>query len=377
MNIYRFFILLITLSFYSCVEKYDINITNKIDGVVIEASISNISYNKTIAYPSNGRIFQVKLKTLSDVTNTKDEPISRARVTLIDDRGNKVFYIENNRFPGTYTLNNRDFAAVFGVKYKLNIRIPSGEEFESSWETMPVETTEVGKISIEETAINKYIFGINSEKTIKNFEGIDVNIEMPKNNSEDFKYYRWIYKPIWIYIAPLARASSPVKKCWVTDNSYLGHQTLEKSKFSNYKNKLFFLQTTGNYKVYTYFSVLISQQVLSEGFYNFNKDLDKQGNRGGIFATPPFNLRTNYTCTKGDKSVYGYFEVFTENATRWVFDQYKLSYFITDDLLPICIAAKDIPAEPSGCESCIKIIGFPSTSPPFWWKPQRTSANKK
>ena len=366
MNIYRFFILLITLSFYSCVERYDINITNKIDGVVIEASISNMSYNKTLKYPSDGRLFQVKLKTLSDVNNVSDTPISYAQVTLIEDNGNKTLYTESIDTPGTYLLNYYDFAAVFGVKYKLNIKIPSGEEFESSWETLPQMETEVGKLSIEETSINKYVWGANNQKRIESFEGINLNVELQKNNTGEYKYYRWKYDLLWVFISPRPKNSSPFKKCWMTDKHYLNFQTLEKNKLSTNK-KLFFIETLENYRLYTYFSVLVSQQVLSEGYYNFNKDLNKQNNNGGIFATPPFNLQTNYKCIKGDKSVYGYFGVYTENATRWVFNEADLSYYLTNDIAQKCGPVQSPAPGPTSCDTCLKQFGGPSTSPPLWW----------
>ncbi len=366
MNIFRFFILLSTLSLYSCVEKYDINITNKVDGVVIEASISNLSYNETLKYPSNGRLFQVKLKSLSNVTNIKDKIISNAIVTLIDDRGDRILYTESP--PGTYSIKKPEFAAIYGIQYKLNVKIPSGEEFESSWETLPQMETELGELSIEETSIYKYVSAANNEKKIGNFEGINLNVELDKNNSEDYKYYRWTYDLLWIFIAPRPNNSSPVKKCWMTDKHYLNYQTLEKNK-TNTNKKLFFIETTGNYRIYTYFSVLISQQVLSEGFYNFNKELNEQGNRTGIFAQPPFNLQTNYKCINGDKSVSGYFGVYTEDMIRWIFNKDDLSYYINNDILEKCGPVQSPAPGPTSCESCMEQLGGPSTSPPLWWTP--------
>ncbi|MCK5788215.1 MAG: DUF4249 domain-containing protein [Chlamydiia bacterium] len=363
MNIYRLFILLLTFSLYSCVEKYDINIVNKVDGVVIEATISNISYNKTLKYPSDGRLFQVKLKSLSDVNNVSDKVISNAIVTLIDDRGNRINYTESP--PGTYSIYNHDFAAEFGVKYKLNVQVPTGEEFESSWETLPEKETKMGEISVEETSMPRYVWGANNEKRVEYFDGINLNVKL-NNNSKEYKNYRWTYDLLWVFISPRPKNSSPVKTCWMTDKHYLKQQTIEKSK-TNSSKKLFFIETIGNYRMYTYFSVLIHQQILSEGFYNFNKDLNKQSNRSGIFATPPFNLQTNYKCINGDKSVYGYFGVITEDATRWVFNKDDLSYPIINDIAETCGPVQSPPTGPTSCDSCMEQLGGPSTSPPLWW----------
>ena len=145
-----FFIAVIAISFWGCIEKYDFTVANESEGVVIEAFISNQSYNNTRAYPSDGRYFSVKLTQTSDVTNVKGANISGAAVVLSDDQGNSWTYEEDTQAPGEYYLYNPDFAATYGVKYQLRITTPAGNQFESNWETLPASTTTVGPISIKE-----------------------------------------------------------------------------------------------------------------------------------------------------------------------------------------------------------------------------------
>ena len=369
MKLNKFYILLLTLSLFSCVEKYEFSVDNDEIGIVIEAFISNKSYTNTVEYPSDGRYFKVKIKHISNVTNVADSVISYANVRLLDNQNNIWNYIEDWNNPGEYKLTDPNFKSIFGVKYKIQVTIPSGEKFESSWETMPVENTILGKTSIEQTSIHKYTWIDEGEKEIRPYPGINVSVKLNENISNDNVYYRWDYEPLWIYIAPFADDDGPVKKCWVTSDYYLNHFTLEEVNKGNYDKNLFFIETKGNNKVYEYFSVLIKQKAVSKDYYHYHKELIEQSsNAGGIYAQPPFNLKTNFTCTEGDAKVVGYFGVYTENATRWVFNKHDLDYGIYNDVKEICEPMMEFPVmAPTPCTSCLKAQGDAKNSPPWWW----------
>ena len=81
------YILLLFISFTSCVERYEFVVINNTEGIVIESFISNKSFNNTLEYPSDGRYFSVKISKTSDVKNVKVEKLSGAKVSLIDELG--------------------------------------------------------------------------------------------------------------------------------------------------------------------------------------------------------------------------------------------------------------------------------------------------
>lgn len=369
MKSYKLYIIIFTLSLFSCVEKYEFSVKNKKTGISIDAFISNKSYTNTVDYPSDGRFFTVKLSSISDVTNVSDNKISHAIVTLIDDENNHWNYFEDNNNPGEYILNNIDFKAVYGVKYKIKVETPSGEIFESNWESMPVEDTFIGEINIEESTVYKNTWIDNGEKVIRQpYPGIYVKVKLPEVSKEDSTYYRWDFEPLWIYIAPYASDNSSIKKCWVTSDYYLNDFTLEKVNKGNYDKNLFFLETKNNNKVYEYFSALIIQKSISKDYYNYHKELQEQGSDGGgIYPQAPYNLRGNFSCTNGESEAVGYFGVYTENSTRWVFDESKLSYGINNDLKEICESILEFPIPTSPCLNCLYTNGNSENTPPEWW----------
>ena len=75
-----------------CIEPYEFRIENKAPTLVVEGFISNVSYNETLQYPSDGRFFTVKLRLTSDVINVSDEVVEHASVTLVSDAGEEWEY---------------------------------------------------------------------------------------------------------------------------------------------------------------------------------------------------------------------------------------------------------------------------------------------
>ncbi|MCK5781351.1 MAG: DUF4249 family protein [Flavobacteriales bacterium] len=368
MGRYVLFILFI-ISVSSCQERYDFVIVNKTEGVVIEAFISDKSFNSTLSYPSDGRYFTVKLSKLSDVTNEKNESISGARVFIIDGDGNEIRYTENHETE-EYVLLDKDFAAEPGQSYKLLVNLHSGEVFSSDWAQLPTSSTEVGEVTFIETSRDEYVWVDTDVKEFRSFEGIDVSVKVPKNTSGDMLFYKWDYDPYWVFVASMLDRDHPNKTCWVSSPYYLEHFNMQKDIIGDYSKKMFFVRTIGNSKIYEYFSVLIIQTVLSEEYYNFWKDFNVQSQNGGLFDQPPFNLPTNYSTENSEKSVNGFFGVVNENAKRWVFDKAELSYPVYNDLLEICILESELPGPPMGptpCDNCTYAEGDSENKPPNWW----------
>ena len=78
-----------------CVEPYEFVIENNEPALVIEAFLSDKSFNETLDYPSDGRYFSVKLTTTTDVTNVRPLPVKSAQVQLVNDRGEVWQYTES------------------------------------------------------------------------------------------------------------------------------------------------------------------------------------------------------------------------------------------------------------------------------------------
>jgi hypothetical protein len=95
------------------------------------------------------------------------------------------------------------------------------------------------------------------ERIIKNKEGINVNIGVKRGSNEP-RFLKWNFDPLWLYKAELTSIDSPVRYCWVTSRYDFKDFVLQKDNGKDaYSKQLFFLETKGNEFVYQYFSALI------------------------------------------------------------------------------------------------------------------------
>ena len=363
-----FIILLLTFSW--CVEPYDFRIVNNDPTLAIESYISNKSYIESLEFPSDGRYFEVNLKWTSDVINIHDEVESNAKVVLINSLNEEWAYEEMPTGSGRYILFKDDFKALRSIKYKLEISLSNGDQYESSWEALPEShPREMGKISFKEIVKQEYVYKAD-EKVIDDFDGIDLYVDLPSNTNSSPVFYKWSFTPTWIHIATFTRPSQPIHKCWITNKNYLSNYVLQKDNSGGYPQKQIFIGTTGNSRVYKKFSLLVSQFSMSEGYFLFWKELQEQTKSGGLFDAPPFNLQTNFKAINATKPVSGYFGVVEEQEKRWYFSIDDLSYNIYDNVDDLCniFYGPDGPGGPE-CYNCLDYASGNSTNQkPIWWE---------
>lgn len=361
------YVILFLFLHQGCVEPYEFRIENSKPLLVVEGYISNISYNEYLDYPANPRHFTVKLRLTSDVVNVRDEVVSGALVKVINDLDEEWIYQESVSTPGTYFLDDKDFEAIIGRSYKLNICLGNGEAYESSWEKIePIADTQMGSISFEEVEKEEFVVEAN-ENVVATIQGIDVFVDLPKNETSGSVYYKWDFEPTWIYIAPLARIWHPEKICWATNKNYLRDYALQIDNSGGYKKKLFFVPSVRNERLFEKFSVLVRQYRMSEDFYYFWEEMQKQMQRKGLFDSPPYNLKSNISPLAGDEKVSGYFSVVEEKVQRWYFSTKDLSYFVRNTMKADCEAFGRDPAP--ACFSCLDYHnGSATTTKPVWWE---------
>ncbi|AWV98758.1 DUF4249 family protein [Arcticibacterium luteifluviistationis] len=360
------FLLLLT----GCVEKFDFNISRENAGVVIESYIANMSYNESLVIPSDGEHFRVKVSQLSDVDNIRDEKIEDASVFLIDSEGNEWKYTASNVIPGEYVLFSNDFKAKQGVNYQLNVVLSGGEHFESSWETLPeIGNREVGDFKIEEERTQEYVYEAG-EPVVKDIDGVNVSIQIPENVNQEKYNYRWSFDPLWQYTAELADVVQSERViCWVRNNFYQKDFVLQEDRNGGSLKELFFLKIKGNERAFQYFSTLVNQDILSDGYYNFWKELNAQKDKGGLFDQPPFGLTTNFKATNNEWTVNGYFGVVARSSKRWTLDPKELSYVIDNTILETCELRINEPGpKVDQCYFCDAYnMGDATVTPPDWW----------
>jgi hypothetical protein len=360
----RFFILFLLIA--GCIEPYEFVVRDNAPALVIEAFISDRSYNQTLLYPSDGRYFTVKLANTGDVTNTRATPVRNAVVELLTTEGEVLNYTETNG--GLYALVNNDFQAKQGVGYRLRVSVQDADVYVSSWERMPdTEIPAMGDIGFKETVREYYVME-SSEWVLRKKQTVSATIDVPENHSGEAILYRWTYSPTWIYVAPLISMTDPVYKCWAIDPYYLNTYALQSDKTGGYQKDLFYFPTVRNERIFEKLSVLVTQHAMTPAYFAFWKEMKDQNEGSALTDTPPYNLKTNFTSSTG-KKVSGYFGVGAEQARRWYFDRTLLSYNVPKTLLGDCqvVYGPGPPAEE--CTDCRAYsFGKATTTRPSWWQ---------
>ncbi|UBM59869.1 DUF4249 domain-containing protein [Marinilongibacter aquaticus] len=359
--------IVMAILFLSCVEKYDFNVVNEKQGIVINASISDLSFFDSLNFPSDGRYFKVVLKALNDVDNVRDEPITGAVVRLESDAGGSWVYTENAMSAGEYVLLDEQFKAQPSLAYRLVVEMENGVSFHSTWESMPEGGNALGGFHIEEDNPYEYVYYAN-EPVGRQVDGF--NLYTHFEASQNKGYYKWTYDPLWVYQAPLEPdLNSPKKTCWVRTPFYLDDVVLFDANNikEGFDQKLFFAKTHGNERMYIYFSALIHQEKISKEYYQFWQDLEAQKDKGGLYDQPPFGVGTNFESDDENWTVNGYFGVIDEECTRWTFEPFDLSYGIENNLYEYCLTF--VPPDFSDqCHDCRAYnMGESVNVPPIWW----------
>lgn len=375
----RFYIVL--LLFSACIEPFEFNRNNQDPQLVIEAFVSDLSYNECLTAPSNGRYFVVKLKFSRPIDKFHGDRVTPfADVKIIDDQGNEWTYYENTRDWGTYILIDKDFKACADRMYKLQItthdQLISGGElvYESSWEQLPANVSDpIGEIGFEEDVIKTYYYPAGEER-IRDEKVVNVLTTLPENADGQGRYYKWQYSPMWVYKAPLAVGPfAAFDKCWVSNPLYLNNYTLQEDVVGSNKKVLLTLDVERNRRLFENFSLLIFQQRLSKDYFYFNSLMQDQTQPNGIFDTPPANLPTNFTClTDPTKTPLGYFGVVNETTKRWYFNVDDLSYHVENYLYDQCNIQYNRPGSPPDpapeCLACTEsTYGNATLTKPDWW----------
>lgn len=359
-----FFVFIVILG---CVEPYAFIVRDNEPGLVVEASISDKSFNETLSYPSDGRYFTAKLSLTSDVNNTRPLSVEGALVELRASDGETRYYSEDG--DGLYSLRDPEFKALPGVQYQLRITLADERIYESTWESLPeTAVATMGDIGFTET--EKEVYVLESMKwVLKTKKFVTANITVPANTTGKPIHYHWSYSPMWIYEAPLVSQSSPVFRCWATDPYYLNTYSVQTDRSGGYQKDLFDIVTVRNERIFKKFSVLIVQQSMTESYYGFWKEMKERNEQGALLDRPPFNLETNFSSPTGAKKVSGFFGVTAEQARRWYFDRTELSYYVEDTMRADCLVVYGPGPPAPECLDCTAYsFGKAVTEEPTWWQ---------
>lgn len=360
--------LIITYSTTGCIEPYYFELEKSSLPLVIESYISNVSYDRSIQYPSDGHYFITKLRYGQNLLN-EGQNVTDAQVALLSKNDESWNYTDVS--PGEYWLLDKNFQAEIGKSYKLKVTLENGEIFESDWETLYINVEEMNEVSfIENERVKIRYSNRGKDKSLIEIKGIELTADIPLNTSSGKKFYMWQYEPTWIYLAGRVDLRSPYYRCWIRGKSFLSQYTIHEDNVGGYTKSLAFIEVETNERVYNDLSILVRQFIISKDYYNFLKELNEQGQSNNIFTAPPFNLKTNYHSVNSEKQLFGYFSVRHEEARRMYFSVKDLSYYVNSKTgIEVCKSAIG-PYDPEDpCDNCLNYNagGEPINIKPSWW----------
>ncbi len=366
-----FIILLISvLSVSGCVDPIEFDTGSEPQRLVVDGFISNVSYSERLDLPQEPTPFYVRLQWTGPVNNERNNLIKDASVTLLDDQGGVWGYVWSENYQ-QYNLFNPDFKAEPGRSYHIQVRLADGTTYESDPQEMRVAPS-MGGLSQRYDRRLKEI-DINGVTEFVNQEGVVLSAGLSDHGGEEPFYYRFTVTPSWVYVASLAQEGSPVKTCFVTNKFYFQKIITRLDRTGGYNYDLFFLETTGNERLFRDFTALVTQYSLSQESYEFWNELAlQQESGGGIFDPPPFELTTNISnVNNSSEKVSGFFHVVHESSSRWYINGSEIPYEIQTGGDP-CVPPPGVPNIPTpNCLNCTEYRGgftAISTEKPEWWR---------
>ena len=291
--------------------------------------------------------------------------VSGANVSLSDNNGNTIALTEVSA--GRYHTPD-SFAGQIGTKYKLNIELVEGKQYESDY----VELLDVPGIS-ELTAEH---MTKQSTATDEEVEGFQFYITTEPGNSEQ-KYYKWeindaseyhlkfIFYSYWDGHS-LTDVSIP-NRCYsqshLTDISIATTDNFQTNCLTNYP--LCFTPKSWKFK-YGY-GINVRQYALSEFSYNFWKGALEDNLPDPLNSKQPYQLTGNLKCISNpNEPVYGIFEA---SAVKVKGLKVKNLYYSIDAQLeiPVCKYARVASNSADDLRGWYPgYIGVPDSPPPFW-----------
>jgi len=288
---FTFFPVLVVLGMlimYGCTYPYEPKIRKYENVLVVDGLLTNIQGNCYVTlsrtYPYNGK---------------PSVPEEGAVVKIIDDLDNETLLSRNEK--GIYLPKDTSYSGDVGRKYKLMIRTSQGETIESGFEELK-----------EPVDIDNIYFEFMERKN--GTPGLQIYLNTHDPAKKSF-YYSWDFDETWEFWVPYNSQSVYLPEMKICYKNVSSRKVLIESTKDYIDDKvigfpLYFIDNSTN-RLYVKYSVLVRQYVLTEGTYQFYKDLkDINEHTGTLFDRTPVILTGNMINTLNpEQPVLGNFQV--------------------------------------------------------------------
>jgi hypothetical protein len=288
----------ITLVFQNCIYEFIPKTEDLENLLVIYGMVTN----------ENGphEITVLKTKKINSIDN---EPVSDARVSISDDKGNTVQLTEDS--PGKYHTAET-FAGQIGARYKLKIELPEGKKYESGYAEL-IDVPDISELEAEK--MTKQATGTSIESS-----GYQFYVSTKPGTSEQ-KYYKWDVFEDWEYRLPykisaywdgtvLYQIDPPIPyKCYVHtpfNDIYISDTKNFQTTFITHYPLNF---TPGSTKFQYKYGIYVRQYALSEFSYKYWHSAMENNQPDPLYSKQPYQLIGNIICVSNpNETVFGIFE---------------------------------------------------------------------
>lgn len=302
------FVLIVTsimLLAISCITPFELEFKGETNFLVVDGSLIKGFQTQEVRISRSTSVSEPILQFVEDCS-----------VRITDDSGNEFIFTEES--PGKYVASIDDAFLDYSRHYKLLISTPSGENYESSYQSIP-QTAPVDSIySIKET---QYVRDADEY-----LEGLQFYIDLDAPDDAS-RYYRWQVVETWeihssyrisgfydgktIYFNQ-NNPSDSLYYCWDSRTAE-GIYTYSTANLSH--NRL--RQVPLHFKAYDSpdltikYSATVRQYALDEdAWYYWHQKESELKESGQIYTTQPAQLRSNIHNTMNpNEKVLGYFWV--------------------------------------------------------------------
>jgi len=331
----------ITLIFQNCIYEFIPKTEALGNLLVIYGMVTN----------ENGphEITILKTKTINSKVN---ETVRGANVSIFDDKGNPVPLAEDS--VGKYHTPET-FAGQIGTKYKLNIELQEGKQYESDY----VELLDVPDIAeLEAEKITKPATGTSLEKS-----GYQFYITTKPGTSEQ-KYYKWDVFEDWEYRLPyrtsaywdgqvLTQIDPPIPYICYRHTQFNDIYISDTKNFqANYITHYPLNFTPGSTKFQYMYGIYVRQYALSEFSYKYWHSAVENNQPDPLYSKQPYQLIGNLRCISNpNETVFGIFEasaVKSKGITAYLPTLEGSDYSCHNDIVLTGIFPQDLMNQPPG-----------------------------
>lgn len=295
--------------------------------------------------------------------NELPKPIGGAQVALQDDQGHQISLLSN--FNGNFYLeikeNDPNFPVQVGRQYRLHVSLPSGQVFQSEWETlMPLPPVDDLRVDF----VNREVQNQFGELENTPFARFSVSTGLKTPGTVGPARFRWEFDQSYRITDDLMRTCYTIRALLNNNVTLLDGALAGTDSLAAYS----LFETPVDYRFAEGYYLILYQQSISNNALGYFSELNQLlAKKGTLFDPPAGEIRSNISSpTHPDALTYGFFYVASQDTAR---------LYVSPEMAgnprrycPLPPSATGQPHKPNACDDCLLEAGDSRLEKPDWWE---------